>query len=118
MPTSTPGPTLALEQKRSLYRDGYLVLKGAVSEELIEAARQRIRRAKKGENLFGEQEMTDLVNASSITPILTEAMGRFDPPIASQVGVLKAASRRTTSTTSAIATGTCPTTAPRPTWTA
>ena len=27
MPTSTPPPTLTLEQKRSLYRDGYVVLK-------------------------------------------------------------------------------------------
>ena len=80
---------LTLEQKRRLYRNGYIVLRRAVSEELVEAARRRIRAAKKGENLGGEVEMTDLVNASSITPILTEAMGRFDPPIVCQVGVTK-----------------------------
>ena len=33
--------------------------------------------------------MTDLINASSITPILTEAMGTFDPPVFCQVGVSK-----------------------------
>ena len=31
--------------------------------------------------------MTDLVSKSSVTPILHEAMGYFDPPIAAQVGV-------------------------------
>lgn len=81
--------TLTREQKRALYRDGYLVVKGAVSGDQVEAARQRIRRAEKGENLFKEKEMTELVNASSITPILREAMGNFDPPIACQVGINK-----------------------------
>ncbi len=81
--------TLTREQKLNLYRDGYIILKEAVSAELVEAALARIRRAKKGENLGGEPEMTDLVNASSITPILQEAMGQFDPPIACQVGVRK-----------------------------
>lgn len=33
--------------------------------------------------------MTDLVNAWSITPILREAIGTFDPPVACQVGVRK-----------------------------
>ncbi len=82
-------PTLTLEQKRTLYSDGYIILRNAASQELVQAALQRIRAAKKGENLGGEPEMTDLVNASSITPILTEAMGTFDPPIACQIGVRK-----------------------------
>ena len=81
--------TLTLAQKRDLHRDGYVVLKSAVSEELVDAALQRIRDAKKGENLRSEKAMTDLVNASSITPILNEAMGEFDPPIACQIGVRK-----------------------------
>lgn len=80
---------LTLEQKRSLYREGYVVLKNAVSEELIEAALARIKVAKKGENLGGTKEMTNLINRSSITPILNEAMGEFDPPVVCQVGVLK-----------------------------
>ncbi|MDA0789408.1 MAG: hypothetical protein O2780_08115 [Proteobacteria bacterium] len=80
---------LTPEQKRNLYHDGYVILKQAVSKELVEAARARIRCATKGENLGGTKEMTDLVNASSITPIVREAMGEFDPPTACQVGVLK-----------------------------
>ena len=80
---------LSIEQKHDLYRDGYIVLKNVISMEMIEAARKRISNAKKGENLGGEKEMTDLVNASPLTPILREAMGYFDPPIYCQVGVLK-----------------------------
>jgi hypothetical protein len=79
---------LSDDQKRTLYRKGFVVVKGAVAPELVEAARARIKRANKGENLFGEKEMTDLVNASSVTPILREALGTFDPPTASQVGVI------------------------------
>ena len=80
---------LSIEQKHDLYRNGYIVLKNVISMELIEAALKRISKAKKGENLGGEKEMTDLVNASLLTPILLEIMGQFDPPIYSQVGVLK-----------------------------
>ena len=96
MSTSTPSAAqgdkataLTLDQKRALYRDGYVIVRDAVSKELVEAARRRIREARKGENLGREKEMTDLVNASSITPILNAAMGAFDPPIACQVGVSK-----------------------------
>lgn len=84
-------PIMTLAQKRTLYRDGYVALKNVVSEELLKAARARIRQAKKGENLGRDEVMTNLVNASSITPILTEAMGVFDPPTACQVGVIKPA---------------------------
>ncbi len=80
---------LTLDQKQGLYRDGYVIVRNAVSSELVEAARRRIRAARKGENLATEAAMTDLVNASSLTPILHEAMGYFDPPIAGQVGVIK-----------------------------
>lgn len=82
-------PALSLGQKRDLYRDGYVVLRGTVSEALVDAALERIRRAKKGENLGGEAAMTDLLNASSVAPTLREAMGEFDPPTACQVGVIK-----------------------------
>ncbi len=78
---------LTLEQKRTFYRDGYVVVHKAVSQELVEAALQRLRTAKEGEYIGREKEMTDLVNASSITPILKDVMGTFDPPIASQVGI-------------------------------
>ncbi len=81
--TLTPG------QKRSLYKDGYIILRNVVSEKLVQAALDRIHAAKRGENIGGEREMTDLINASSITPILKEAMGTFDPPSFCQVGVSK-----------------------------
>ena len=80
-------PSLTLEQKRSFYRDGCLILRNAVSEDLVEAALARIHSAKKGEHIGRDEAMTDLVNASTITPILTEAMGTFDPPVVCQVGV-------------------------------
>ena len=79
---------LTREQKQMLYRDGYIVLKNAVSEEQADAARTRINEAKQGEYVGGDKDILDLINASSITPILNEAMGEFDPPIACQVGVL------------------------------
>ena len=80
---------LSLKQKRDLYRDGFIVLKKVISDELVEGALNRIKKAKKGENLGGEKQMTDLVNASPITPLLHEVMGYFDPPVHCQVGVLK-----------------------------
>ena len=76
---------LTLEQKRALYRDGYVIVRNAVPEHLVAAAKRRIDR---GEGLLSKApEMTDLVNRSSVTPILHEAMGHFDAPIACQVGV-------------------------------
>ena len=81
--------SLTIEQKRALYHDGYVIVRNAVSKELVEAARQRMRNAKKGESLSGDETMTDLVNASSITPILSEVLGQFDPPTLCQVAVNK-----------------------------
>ncbi len=80
---------LSLEQKHMLYRDGYIILRNAIPQGMVDAARDRMKNAQKGENLGGTKVMTDLVNASSITPILNDVMGQFDPPVASQVGVLK-----------------------------
>ena len=80
---------LSLEQKRDLYHDGFVVLKKAIPKDLIQGALNRIKKANKGENLGGEKQMTNLVNASPITPILHEVMGYFDPPVHCQVGVLK-----------------------------
>ena len=93
MSTSSNQPSAATTaltrvQKQMLYRDGYIVLKNAVSEEQADAARTRINEAKQGEYVGGDKDILDLINASSITPILNEAMGEFDPPIACQVGVL------------------------------
>lgn len=80
---------LTLEQKQTLYRDGYIVVKNAVSQSLVDAALDCHKTTKEGEYAGAKQPMTDLVNASSITPILHEAMGQFDPPHACQVGFMK-----------------------------
>ena len=79
--------TLTDEQKRQLYRDGYIIVKQAIAPELVAAARARMKSPKGGENLGSTEEMLNLVNASQVTPILHDVMGQFDAPIASQVGV-------------------------------
>jgi hypothetical protein len=80
---------LTNEEKRQFYRDGYFIVKGAISKELVDAALARIKSAKKGENLGPTKEMLDLVNASDVTPVLNDMMGDFDAPVACQVGILK-----------------------------
>ena len=87
--TLTDSPALTVDQKRDLYRDGYIVVKNAVSENLVEKALNRIRTAQKGEYVGSSEHLTNLVNASTVTPILHEAMGYFDSPVTCQVGVLK-----------------------------
>ena len=87
--TKAIATALTLEQKRKLFHDGYIVLKGAVSDHLVDAALARIKASRKGESLTLAKELTDLVNASTVTPILTEAMGRFDPPSLCHVGITK-----------------------------
>ncbi|NKC00083.1 MAG: hypothetical protein GKR90_16520 [Pseudomonadales bacterium] len=80
---------LTLEQKRQLFHDGYVVIRNAISQDLVDTARARIKAAKKGESLSPAPEITDLVNKSSVTPILQDAMGHFDPPSRGQVGIIK-----------------------------
>ena len=80
--------TLTLEQKQTLYRDGYVVVKNAVSQSIVDAALDCHANTQKGDYSGRKKPMTDLVNASSITPILHEAMGQFDPPIGAQVGFM------------------------------
>ena len=93
---------LSIAQKQQLYREGYLILKGAVSKELTSAARTAIEEAEcnpdpiraddpyfrnnlsLGQNrkiidLRDAAMMTDLVNKSTLTPVMTECMGPFDP---------------------------------------
>ena len=47
---------LSAEQKRQFFNDGYIVIKGAVSDDLVDAARARIKAAKKGESLAPAEE--------------------------------------------------------------
>ena len=86
--------TMTSEQKRTLFYDGYIVLKNAVSPSVVDAARARIKSAKKGESLASSEALTDLVNRSSITPILRDVMGQFDAPSHCHVGVIKQSAPR------------------------
>ena len=74
-------------QKRQFYRDGFIVLKQAVPQDLVEAAQRCLGEAKRGEYVGPRKEMTDLLNASSLTPILNDAMGDFDPAANCQVAI-------------------------------
>ena len=85
--TSTSKPQLNDDEKRTLYRDGYVILRNVIPAGMVEAARERIENAAKGELLTKDPLMTGLVNDTDITPILHEVMGQFDPPVACQVGV-------------------------------
>ena len=80
---------LTEDEKRKLYADGYVIVRQAVPKALVEAARARIRGAGRGDNLWMDTALTDLVNRSHLTPVLNEALGQFDPPSACQVGILK-----------------------------
>lgn len=82
------GRVLTLDEKETLYRDGYVVVKHAVSEEVVDAALARIDRAERGEFLGYEPEMTDLINRSSLAPVLRDAIGEFDPPTGCQMGII------------------------------
>jgi hypothetical protein len=73
--------------RRGLHRDGFVVVRGAVPRDLVDAARSTIRAASRADDLSGNPTMTDLVNRSAVTPVLHELMGAFDPPTACQVAV-------------------------------
>ena len=79
---------LSKAQKQTLYDDGYVVVKNAVEDSYVNAAIDCIESAEKPGVFGADQRMTDLVNASAITPILHEAMGYFDPPKVCQMGIL------------------------------
>ena len=81
--------SLTLEEKQFLKRDGYVIVRNAVSRDLVEAAQARIKCAEKGESLAGDAAMTDLINRSTVTPILHDVMGLFDPPAQCQVAITK-----------------------------
>ena len=61
---------LSFEQRQGLYRDGYLVVRNAVAPELVQAALDRIHSDAPSNELGTDSAMTDLVNRSTITPIL------------------------------------------------
>lgn len=80
---------LTIEQKRQLFHDGYIILKNAVPQKLVDAAQTRIETARPGEHLIRASGLTDLVNKSSVTQILHDTMGQFDAPTRVQAGVTR-----------------------------
>ena len=81
--------TLTREEKIRLYEDGYVVLKNVVSQNLVYSALDAIDNPTKNKSLATETRLTDLINLSDITPVLHEALGYFDPPIACQPGLIR-----------------------------
>ena len=67
-----------IEQKRSFYRDGFVVLPGVVPPEMVAAARRRIFAGLGGgERARGDEAVfMDLLAATDIAPILDEMLGR------------------------------------------
>ena len=51
---------LSEEQKTEFFHQGYLVLKDVVPIKLVEEARARIKRAKKGESLAAAEELASV----------------------------------------------------------
>ena len=79
---------LTHEQKRALYRDGFIVLRNAVPRELTHRARRRINvfAGRRGylfdhyPELSSSPEFPDLLNKSVLAEILRNTMGPFDAP--------------------------------------
>lgn len=94
---SGAAPTeLTIEQKRAFYRDGFIVLKGAVSRELTFEARRLVNMyagrsggiRKYFLEIGGSEAITDLVNKSCLAEILRNTMGPYDTPTRGMAMVL------------------------------
>ena len=79
---------LSLEQKRSFYRNGFIVLKNLVPKELTSEAKRLVYSVagRKG-GFYGHYRevsennaLTDLVNKSALGDVLRNTMGPFDRP--------------------------------------
>ena len=73
-------PLLSTDDKRALYRDGYLILRRAVPPLVVERAQACVAAGAQDERLGTNPALTDLVNKSAVRPVLTDVMGEFDPP--------------------------------------
>ena len=86
---------LSLDEKAALYRDGFVVIREAVSRDLTFKARRAINMhvAKEGirrpyHDLSGTTTLPDLVNASPLGEIMRDAMGPYDPPQSAFAAIL------------------------------
>ena len=86
---------LTLEQKRAFYRDGFIILRAAVSSELTFQARRTINiyAGQKGvrrqyNDIANSESIGDLVNKSALGEILRNTMGPYDPPQRGMAAIL------------------------------
>ena len=86
---------LTPDQQREFVREGFIVVKGAVSKQLTAAARRavNIEAGRKGwraayARLARHTAMTSLITGSRLTPLLTETMGPFVPPTVCQPTII------------------------------
>ena len=86
---------LSLDEKITLYRDGFVIVRDAVPRELTFNARRAINMhvAKEGirrpyHDLSGASTLPDLVNLSPLGEIMRSAMGPYDPPQSAFAAIL------------------------------
>lgn len=78
---NTDQPRMSGEQKRTLYRDGFVVLPGLVPAARVAAARRQVFMALGGGAALDgtSPAFLDLFNATSLAPLLGEALGPVGP---------------------------------------
>ena len=83
------GGILHLDEKKALYKDGYVILKKVIPDKILKEARNALigHNSEFNKRLGYDSRMTDLINQSSLNSILSEAIGNFDPPSACHVAV-------------------------------
>ena len=94
----TSDNALTGEQKRSLLRDGFLIIKNAVPRDITARARERIRATLPADErrllapaaLATHEDTLALFNESRLAEILRREMGPFPPVISAQIAVTPA----------------------------
>ena len=91
VPAGPVGPRTSLtdDEKRQLYHDGFLILRGMLTRDITERARRKFNTshgAEKGSLMFSE-EFLGLLNDSCVGDLLRTEMGPFTPAMACQVAV-------------------------------
>ena len=79
--------TLSIEEKRTLKRDGFVILKDAVSPEIVARAKELIHQDPKRIVHGDVASINNLYNESALREIMLEAMGPHTKPINAQVAV-------------------------------
>lgn len=80
---------LSFEEKQSLHRDGYVILKNVIPHKILSGAIDALKTHDHDfdKRLGYDQRMTDLINRSHLKSILDEVIGPFDPPTSCHVAV-------------------------------